>query len=195
MQKMIALTPEELLRLLAEAKRDSARSHLMILLACKHGLRASEVVNLKLADVNLRESTIHCARLKNSLTTTQVLQTHPGSPLLDEPRALRAYLRERSAADDGSGILFVSSHGGALDRSSFFRLFRRLAQAAGLPAEKQHPHVCKHFLGALLARQGANAFCIRQALGHRSISSSLVYAQVSDADASAVTKQVFMQAF
>jgi integrase len=190
---LTALEKDEVLRLLQAAKQHGPRSHAMILLAIRHGLRASEVCGLRLEDVSLREGWIRARRLKNSLTTTQVLERHPGVPLLDEQRALSAWLKERR--DDGSGFVFVSTHGGRLHRTSFFRLWRRLAVAADLPPTKHHPHVAKHTTGALLAKSGASAFLVRQHLGHRSISSSQVYCTVSDRDASAAARSAFMQAF
>jgi site-specific recombinase XerD len=82
-----------------------------------------------------------------------------------------------------------------MNRSTFARLWRRLAEAAGLPPAKWHPHVAKHTTGTLLARSGASAFLIRQHLGHRSISSSQVYCTVSDRDASTAARAAFIRAF
>ena len=106
----------------------------------------------------MREGWIRVERLKGSLTTVQTLERHPGQPLLDEARVLSRWLRVRQ--DDGSGVLFVSSHGGQMNRSTFAGLWRRLAEAAGLPPTKWHPHVAKHTIGTLLARAGASAFLI-----------------------------------
>jgi len=122
-----------------------------------------------------------------------MLERHPGQPLLDELRVLNRWLRARR--DDGGGVLLVSSHGGPMHRSAFARLWWRLAEAAGLPPAKWHPHVAKHTTGTLLARSGASAFLIRQHLGHRSISSSQVYCTVSDRDASAAAREAFIRAF
>lgn len=193
MKSMVALEPTELLALLAEAKKHSTKAHAMVLLAVRHGMRCSEVTGLQLDRVNMREQWIRVERLKGSLTTVQSLERHAGQPLLDEVRVLGAWLRERT--DDGSTFVFNSSHGGRLDRSSFYRLWRHLAEAAGLPPEKWHPHVAKHTLGALLARQNASAFMIRQQLGHKSISSSLAYCSVSDQDAGKVARAAFMSTF
>lgn len=82
-----------------------------------------------------------------------------------------------------------------MNRSTWFRLWRRLAEASGLSLEKRHPHVAKHTLGTVLARQNVNAYTIRQALGHKSISSSAVYTAISDRDASAAAKSAWMAAF
>ena len=86
--------------------------------------------------------------LKGSLHTIQPLYQHRGQPLLDETAALRAWLRKRPA--DGSDYLFTSQKGGKLDRTQFFRNFQTVAESAGLPVEKRHPHVLKHSLASHL---------------------------------------------
>jgi integrase/recombinase XerD len=191
--RIVALEPQEVLALLRAAKEDGPRAHAMTLLAIRHGMRCSEVTGLKLEHLNLREESVRIERLKNSLATTQSLKRHPGQPLLDEMRVIGAWLRVRP--DDGSGFVFTSSHGGRMHRCTFFRLWRRLAEQAGLPPEKHHPHCAKHSLGVLMARANVNAFTIKQALGHRSISSTSVYAAVSDSEADRAAAAAFMAAF
>src|SRR5258708_13156905 len=97
----------------------------MILLANRHGLRASEVCGIKLADVDLKAGSISIRRLKGSLHTIQPLYQHRGQPLLDETAAIRAWLRKRRA--DGSDYLFSSQKGVRLDRTQFFRRFQKQA--------------------------------------------------------------------
>src|ERR1700722_1769682 len=67
------LTPEEILATLKIARARSARDWCMVLLAYRHGLRASEVCNLRLADIDLKRQSIIVRRLKGSLETTQPL--------------------------------------------------------------------------------------------------------------------------
>jgi len=88
---MVSLSPEETLALLKIARARSIRNWAMILLAYRHGLRASEVCGLKLSDVNLKDQTVRVARLKGSMLTVQPLVPHRGQPLLDELAALRAW--------------------------------------------------------------------------------------------------------
>ena len=190
---MIAMDREEVLAMLKAAKAHSPRAHAMVLVSIRHGLRCSEVTGLRLDQVNLKESWVRIERLKGSMTTIQPLERHPGQPILDEVRILGAWLRARQ--DDGSNIVFNSSHGGRMNRSTFFRLWRTVATHAGLPEAKRHPHIGKFTCGSLLAERGANMAAIRQHLGHRSISSSAVYAQVSEAQAAAVARQAFMATF
>ncbi len=89
MSEMQALTQREVLSVLKFAS-DSKRNQVMILLAFRHGLRASEVCALKLGDVDLKNGTITIRRLKGSLKSTQDLLDHPGQPLMCEKRLLRA---------------------------------------------------------------------------------------------------------
>jgi integrase len=120
----------------------------MILVAYKHGMRASEVCNLRLADLDMKNGSPVTEKLKGSLRITQAVTEHRGEPLLNELKALREWLRQRKA--DGSDYLFTSRKGGRIDRSEYFRLFRAIAVEARLQAGKQHPHVLKHSLATHL---------------------------------------------
>lgn len=191
--RMTFLTPEETLAVLRVARHRSTRDWTMILLAYRHGLRASEVCGLKLADVDLKAGSISVRRLKGSLQTTQPLFQHRGQPLLDETAAVRAWLRKRPA--DGSECLFTSQKGGKLDRTQFFRVFQTVAAIAGLPVEKRHPHVLKHSLASHLVAGNVNLALVRQALGHRSISSTVQYVGTSDGQAAEAAQAALMNLF
>src|SRR6202140_3433377 len=135
--RMNILTPQEMLDLLKAARQHSTRDWAMILLAYRHGLRASEVCGIKLADLDLKAGSMSVRRLKGSLHTVQPLYQHRGQPLLDETNAIRAWLRKRPS--DGSDFLFTSQKGGKLNRTQLFRVFQSIAKNAGLPVDKRHP--------------------------------------------------------
>jgi site-specific recombinase XerD len=191
--RMVILTPPEMLALLKAARKRSTRDWAMILLAYRHGLRASEVCGIKMADMDLKSGSISVRRLKGSLHTIQPLYQHRGQPLLDEAAAIRAWLHKRTA--DGSDYLFTSQKGGKLDRTQFFRNFQRVAESAGLSVEKRHPHVLKHSLASHLVAGNANLALVRQALGHRSISSTMQYIGTSDAQAAEALQKALMGLF
>lgn len=165
------LTREELLRLLAAAKSRRSRDWLMILVTFWHGLRASEVVGLTAH--NVRDGFLTVQRLKGSKRTTQPLIEHE-DPLLDERTALFELVRNTPA----NQRLF------AISRTHFWRLVQRYARDAGLPAHKAHPHVLKHSI-AMQTIHSAGIENLRQYLGHKSLSSTGEYLDVSDEDASA----------
>jgi len=81
--RMIILTPQEMLDLLKAARKRSTRDWTMILLAYRHGLRASEVCGIKLADVDLKSGSISIRRLKGSLHTIQPLLSRSVCPTSD----------------------------------------------------------------------------------------------------------------
>ncbi len=190
---MISLEPAELLSVLRAAKAKDSREWAMILLAYKHGLRASEVCNLRLDHIDMKNGSIVVERLKGSLRTTQALTEHRGEPLLNEIKALREWLRQR--ADDGSDFLFNSQKGGRLHRSQVFRLFRAIAREARIPAEKQHPHALKHSIASHLVSANVNLALVKQQLGHKSIGSTMRYITTSDQQASKAAATALMKIY
>ncbi len=191
--RMTHLTPDELLSVLKAARARSARDWAMVLLAYRHGLRASEVCDLKLADVDLRAGSVSNWRLKGSLHTVQPLYRHKGQPLLDEVTALRAWMRAREP--DGSDYLFLSQKGGRLHRSQFFRVFQAAAKAAGLPQPTRHPHVLKHSLASHWVAGNVNLALVKQCLGHKAIGSTMKYIGTSDAQASEAAQAALMRLY
>ncbi len=191
--RMTHLTPDELLSVLKAARARSARDWAMVLLAYRHGLRASEVCGLKLGDMDLKTSSVALRRLKGSLQTIQPLYRHKGQPLLDEVTALRAWMREREP--DGSDYLFLSQKGGRLHRSQFFRIFRACAEEAALPPRKRHPHALKHSLASHLVAGNVNLALVKQCLGHRAIGSTMKYVAVSDTQATEAAQAALMSLY
>jgi Phage integrase family len=186
------MTPEQLDRFLRAAKEYGAREHAMFLFAVAHGARAQEICNLRWSDINFNNEQVHIARLKGSLASTQTLLKVKGNSLFDEKAVLKAWLAVRKA--DADNYVFNSQKSTQMSRITVFKLFREIAKAAGLGESLQHPHVLKHTAAMLLVQQGANAFLIRQALGHKSFDSTLAYVNPSDADASAALAKAFNQA-
>lgn len=164
------LTKAELKALFDRAKTKSSRDYAMILLAYRHGLRASEICNGTIQNIDLEAGNIRCQRGKGSISNWQQLST-------DEIKAIKGWLRQRPKVENE--FLFVSNRGTPMSRSQFFRLFKGHAQAVGIPAEKQHPHVLKHSLGTHLANAGMPVQVIQARLGHRNIQNTMVYLQVS----------------
>ena len=195
MSEMQALTHGEILSVLKIAASESKRNHAMILLAFKHGLRASEVCALKTSDIDLKNGTIVIRRLKGSLKSSQDLLDLPGQPLVSEKRVLRAWLEERETYRDQSDYLFLSQKGGQMDRSAFYRVFSSIAERAGLPVGKRHPHCLKHSLGFFLVEQGISLPSIQQTLGHKSLASTGVYLKVTDAQANRDAAKAFANGF
>lgn len=166
-----SFTKEELHIVISLAAKISTRDWAMILLAYLHGLRASEVCNLRLCDVDMQAGSITVARNKGSMLTVQPL-CRSSDPEMDEVNALKRWLPLRTGDTE---YLFTSQKRGPLSRVTFFKRFRDVAKAAGMPKEKQHPHTLKHSVARHLADDHASLGFIKYTLGHRASSSTEKY--------------------
>jgi type 1 fimbriae regulatory protein FimB len=182
--------PTELITVLSEAKKVSNRNFCLILLAYKHGLRASEICRLKLTDV--ADGRIDVQRLKGSLHTNRPLESDR-TTLLDEKRALAAWLRERK--DTGSIFLFTSRLGAGMTRQAVYDIFQDAALRAGIERGRRHPHMAKHTLGSLAHRSGVGLLDLQQLLGHRDIKATSMYTHVTQDEAHAKAKTAMAQLF
>jgi len=187
------MSDEQLERFLRAAKEYGTREHAMFLFAVAHGARASEICNLRITDINFKTEQVHIARLKGSLDSVQTMLKVKGNALFNESAVLKAWLAIRKV--DADNFVFNSQKSARLNRVTIFKLFKAIAVRAGLPEILQHPHVLKHTAAMLMVRAGANAFLIRQHLGHRSFDSTLAYVNPSDAEASAAAAKAFSQVF
>jgi site-specific recombinase XerD len=165
------LTPAEVERLIAAAKgtREGHRDATMILLTFRHGLRASEVIDLQWDQISFEQATLHVRRVKNGTPAT-----HPITG--DELRALRRLLREQ---EHKSPFIFVSMRGSPFTVSGFRRMVERAALTAGLESVKVHPHMLRHACGYALANRGVDTRTLQAYLGHRNIANTVKYTELS----------------
>ena len=162
------LTQREVEKLIEAAKgnRWGQRDSTMLLMAFRHGLRASELCGLQWSDVEFTSGTLHLRRAKGGQTSTH--------PLLgDEMRALRALKR-----DAKSPFIFVSERGAPFSVSGLQKLVERAGIAAKMPF-KVHPHMLRHATGYALANKGTDTRTLQAYLGHRSIQSTVRYTELA----------------
>jgi type 1 fimbriae regulatory protein FimB/type 1 fimbriae regulatory protein FimE len=159
------LTPGEVEALMeaARANRHGHRDGTMVLIAFRHGLRASELCDLRWDQIEFDAALLHVRRVKNGTPSTHPLRG-------DELRALRRLQRE----SDSSPFVFVSERGSPFTTAGFARMVERAAAAAGLEL-KAHPHMLRHACGYALANKGHDTRAIQAWLGHRSITSTAIY--------------------
>jgi integrase/recombinase XerD len=151
--------------LLAVATKDGPRSRCMLTIASRHFVRASELANIRVADVNLRDGSIMVRRLKGSISKVESLQ--PG-----DREALETWL----AVKPKSAFLFPSPDPNKpLSRAQIYNVFRRLAETAGVPSCSRAPHAFRHTIGQRMAEAGAPAKLIQQSAGHKNLNSTSQY--------------------
>jgi integrase len=132
------LTEREIERLMDNARRRSRHGHrdaTMVLVAYRHGLRASEVCDLQWHQIELSEGRLHVRRVKNGTPSVHPIRG-------DEMRALRKLRREHPS----DAYVFVSERGGPMSPIGFHRLIQRLGETAKMPF-RIHPHMLRHACG------------------------------------------------
>jgi integrase len=162
------LTEREVEKLIEAARRNrwGQRDATMILVAFRHGLRASELCGLQWSDIEFETGTLHLRRAKGGTTATH--------PLLgDELRALRALKRGAK-----SPFVFVSERGAPFSTAGFAKLVERAGVEAKLPFAI-HPHMLRHACGFALANRGTDTRTLQAYLGHRSIQSTVRYTELA----------------
>ena len=164
------LTEAEIEKLLETAgkSRNPIRDRLLILLAFRHALRVSELVDVKVEQLDLKAATIHIRRAKNGTPGIHGLQG-------DELRLIRALLRE----NPNSSFLFLSERKAPLSIDGAQKLIERLGVAAGF-AFPIHAHMLRHSAGYALAGRGVDTRTLQAFMGHRSISNTVIYTAVAD---------------
>jgi integrase/recombinase XerD len=171
------------------AYKKSTRDHLILLLSFQHGLRRSEVAKLTLADI--ANGRIKVQRVKRSLETDQPLMPSD-NVLFNEPLALQTWLRERP---EGGEALFPSRKGKmALEAKSVGFIAVQYMELAKVPEDLAHHHSLKHALASLMIRSGKGLELVKQALGHRAISSTIHYVHTLDSEATAAAQDAIAQA-
>ncbi len=161
-------TPDELRCLLAviSSKRDKA----IFLVAYRHGLRASEVGKLHVADIDWKRLRIKLARLKGSFGGEHPLEA-------DEVRILKSYLKEREQNEKlkDTPLLFPSNRNLPIGRRTLDKLIKQYGNKAKLPAEKLHFHTLKHSIATHLLEASDDIRFVQDWLGHSNIQNTVLY--------------------
>src|SRR5215813_13433847 len=163
------LTEREVEKLIDKDKdnRWGLRDSTMVLLAFRHGLRASELVDLRWEQVDLESGVLNVRRVKAGTPATHPLTGR-------ELRALRRLQREAG----GSPFVFVSERGAPFSIRGFQAMVERAGKAAGFDM-KIHPHMLRHACGYKLANDGVDARTIQGYLGHKSIQHTVRYTDLA----------------
>jgi type 1 fimbriae regulatory protein FimE len=164
------LTPAEVEKLLqasGKVGRHGARDRTLILLAYRHGLRVSELVTMRWEQIDFKAGSVHVNRLKNGMAST-----HPIRGL-----ELRA-LRKLRAEYPDSPYVFVTEREGPMTPATARKLITRAGELAKLPFPI-HPHMLRHACGFKLASEGQDTRAIQQYLGHKNITHTVRYTELS----------------
>ena len=152
------------------------RNKAMIELMYACGLRVSELVNLELNNINLKDNyvRVYGKGKKERIVpmadvTTEILDEYIN---VYRPSLLKGYLTDK---------VFLSSYGKGITRQGFFKILKKEAQKAGIK-KSFSPHTLRHSFATHLLENGADLRSIGELLGHENIKTCLLYTSPSPRD-------------
>ena len=170
------LTEEEILKLLDIKLSDnySYRNKAMIELMYATGLRVSELVNLKLSDIDLNQDII---RIYGKGSKERVVPIGEYSK-----EYLEKYIYEYRSSmlkKETSEYLFLNNHGKKMTRQGFFKIIKNIAFEKGIN-KNLSPHTIRHSFASHLLKYGADLRTIQELLGHSDISTTQIYTHITN---------------
>ena len=169
------LTPEEVIWLLEQPKGDTPkeiRDKAMLELLYATGIRVTELITLKVSDVNMQMGFIICRDgSKERVIPFGAAAKKAMTNYLEKARNVMLF-------DLQSDILFVNCSGQPMSRQGFWKLIKYYAKQAGIMADIT-PHTMRHSFAAHLVENGADLRSVQEMLGHSDISTTQVYATLT----------------
>ena len=151
------------------------RDRAMIELLYATGLRVTELVSVRLADLHLDEHYVTCIGKGSKERLVPI-----GEQATDWIRKYSATARRELLKGRASPRLFLNVRGGPLSRVGFWKVLKRYALAARLPRTLS-PHVLRHSFATHLLERGADLRAIQLMLGHADLSTTQIYTHVLQA--------------
>lgn len=162
-------------------RRRRVRDWAILHVALDSGLRVSEICALELRDIILDRH--HASLIVRSGKGDKKRGVRVGGALRDHLEEFITSKDRVGESIDPRAPLFVSLRGGALTRTAVYRIFRKHADAVGIPG-RFSIHSCRHTYASMLYRaSNYNLRLVQKQLGHRSIQTTQIYADVLSEDA------------
>ena len=169
------LSSEEITALLEAPdlhKENGLRDRVMLEVAYGCGLRVSELLSLKIGDIDLSNRTI---RVNGKGQKERIVPMRQTTPLW-----ISAYFSSFRKRNPGSSTpyAFLNLQGKPLSRVSFWKQIKKYADKAGIRSEVS-PHTLRHSFATHLLENGAELRAVQRMLGHQDIGTTEVYTHVS----------------
>jgi len=162
----VVLSRQEIQNLLATVK--NAKHYLLLSLSYGAGLRVSEVINIKVRDLNLAELTIHLKEAKGKKDRITLV-----------PEKLVDSLRNLIAGKAGDDYVFESERGGKLTERTAQIVFEKALKSAGIKKEATF-HSLRHSFATHLLENGTDIRYVQELLGHANIRTTQIYTHVTN---------------
>lgn len=160
----IVLSREEISRIIEVISNEKHR--LMISIGYAGGLRVSEVINVKIKDLNLDELTVHLKGAKGNKDRITVL-----------PEKLVENIRNIIANKDSGSYVFASERGGKLTERTAQKVFENALRKTGIRKDATF-HSLRHSFATHLLENGVDVRYVQELLGHANIRTTQLYTKV-----------------
>lgn len=173
-----SLSTREVDQLLAApdvASTTGLRDRAMLELLYASGLRVSELVGLRLDEINLEQAVVRL--IGKGGKERMVPMGVPACEALD--KWLRHGRPDYAVAGSGDAV-FLSRRGAAMSRQNFWLLIQRYAIQAGVRSQLS-PHTLRHAFATHLLEHGADLRAVQALLGHADLSTTQIYTHVARA--------------
>lgn len=150
------------------------RNHCMIEVLYGCGLRVSELINLKISDINFKENYIKVEGKGRKVRYVPLAQ-YTKKLITDYIKNVRNHHKIGKKFED---ILFLNSRGSSMSRVIVFIIIKELAEKAGI-RKSISPHTFRHSFATHLLQNGADLRYIQEMLGHSSIATTEIYTHLN----------------
>jgi integrase len=146
-------------------QKQKLRDYLLVLLLWQTGARISELLNVKVSDIDFFNATIKLQTLKRKVRTERAIPVKP------QTLGLLALYINQFGLQKNDKIFKIS-------RQQAFRIVKRaVLEVFPGDTKRAHPHILRHSFAVYCLSQGVPITVVRSWLGHRNITSTLVYTQ------------------
>lgn len=170
------LSVEEITLLLVQPDGNSnkaIRDKAMLELLYATGIRVSELISLKVSDVNIPNGYVRChtGTKERIIPFGSVAKT-----------ALKKYFkntRDVMVTSKDEDTVFVNCNGRPMSRQGFWKVLKQYARKAGIESDIT-PHTLRHSFAAHLVENGADLKAVQEMLGHSDVSTTQIYAKITN---------------
>ncbi|MGZ5210078.1 MAG: site-specific tyrosine recombinase XerD [Kaistella sp.] len=151
------------------------RNHCMIEVLYGCGLRVSELIDLKISNINFKESYLKVEG-KGDKSRFVPLAAYTSKLIKEYIKEIRSKYKINKKCED---ILFLNSRGSSMSRVIVFIIIKELTEKAGIN-KKISPHTFRHSFATHLLQNGADLRYIQEMLGHSSITTTEIYTHLKN---------------
>ncbi|PIQ34748.1 MAG: tyrosine recombinase XerD [Bacteroidetes bacterium CG18_big_fil_WC_8_21_14_2_50_41_14] len=141
------------------------------------GLRVSELINMRVSDLRLKEGIISVTG-KGDKQRLVPLGSMAERQITTYLKQIRVHVSPKKGSED---ILFLNIRGSMLSRQMVFLVVKELVQKAGIK-KRVSPHTFRHSYATHLVQNGANLRAVQELLGHASITTTEIYTHLNIRD-------------